>query len=410
MKMYFDFRDVFKALRIAFSFQRIWTNSVGIAFAYVVYLIFAYISFLLDGTPFSAILSGYGLFPTIFGESLSLIPTILYWIGVILAGLLVLVTNTAVSRLAYMQLRNEFFYTWRQAFRFAFKKFLSIVGAYFTFIFMIAFFVIGALVMGLIGRIPAIGEWLNALLTIPYIFAGLLLAFIALVSVISIILIPAVLATMDEDALGGVFHSFSVVYNQPWRLGVYSALAGILEIVGFAMYAVFIKVGYTVFAALFTIGMGEKFFRISETSLAWLQKILGPVNELMRSAWGSGVQYIYFSHPHTSLALSGTEQIAAVIMTIFLFLVGLSVLGYAEATGNTGMTLTYLAIYKRQEDENLLEREDEELKEEEEEEDEKTDESSENGGEEDSTEETETDVDAGETSSEEDSASEEKSE
>ena len=410
MKMYFDFRDVFKALRIAFSFQRIWTNTVGLAFAYAVYLIFAYISFLLDGTPFSAIVAGYGLFPTIFGETIGTIPAIIYWIGVLLAGLLILVTNTAVSRLAYMQLRNEFFYTWRQAFRFAFKKFLSIVGAYFTFLFMIAFFVIGALVMGFIGRIPAIGEWLNALLTIPYIFAGLLLAFIALVSVVSIILIPAVLATMDEDALGGVFHSFSVVYNQPWRLAVYSALAGILEIVGFAMYAVFIKVGYTVFAALFTIGMGEKFFRISETSLAWLQKILGPVNGLMSSAWGSAAPYIYFSHPHTSLALSGTESIAAVIVTIFLFLVGLSVLGYAEATGNTGMTLTYLAIYKRQEDENLLEREDEELKEEEEEEDEKTDESPENTGEADSTEEAGTDADAGETSSEEDSAGEDKNE
>ncbi len=368
MKMYFDFRDIFKALRVAFSFQRIWTNTLGLLMAYGVYVIFAYISLLISGMSLGVAIEQFGILPVLIGESFPIISWIFFGIGVLAAGVLLLVTNTAIARLVYMHLRNEFFYTWRQAFRFAFKKILSIIGAYLTFLFMIAFFVIGALVMGLIGRIPAIGEWLNALLTIPYIFAGMLLAFIVLVALVSIYIIPAILATMDEDALGGVFHSFSIVYNQPWRFAIYSWLAGILEIIGFAMYAFFIKVGYVVFATLFNIGMGEKFYRISETALAWLQNLVAPFHPAIMGFWGQFSKIIYFSHPHAVQSLSGVETIAAVMMTLFLFLMGVSVWGYAEATGNAGVTLSFLVLYKKQEDENLLEREDEELKEEDEEE------------------------------------------
>ncbi len=367
MMMYFDFRDVFKAPRVAFSFQRIWTNTLGILIAGIVYWVFTYLALMINGMSLSAAISRYGFFPFPFGEPLSVVAWGVWGLGAIFSGLMLLVTNTAIARLVYMQLRNEFFYSWRQAFRFAFRKLLSIVGAYLTFIFMIAFFVVGALVMGLIGRIPAIGEWLNALLTVPYILAGLLLAFIALVAVVSILLVPAILATMDEDALGGVFHSFSIVYNQPWRLAIYSSLAGVLELLAFTVYAGLLKIGYLVFATLFSIGMGEKFYRITESSLAWVQQAVQPLDGVVGLLWGQWSAYFYFSHPHTALALSGTEAIAAGIMAFFLGLLGLSVVGYAEATGNAGMTLTFLALYKKQEDENLLEREDEELKEEEEE-------------------------------------------
>ncbi len=368
MRMYFDFRDVFKAPRIAFSFQRIWTNTLGIILAGIIYLIMSYLALMINGASFQEIFARSGFFPFPMGKSMSLLAWIVWGIGSILSGLVILVTNTAVARLVYMQLRNEFFYSWRQAFRFAFKKFLSIIGAYFTFIFMIAFFVVGALVMGIIGRIPAIGEWLNALLTIPYVLAGVLLAFIVLVTVVSILIIPAILATMDEDALGGVFQSFSIVYNQPWRLAIYSVLVGILELLAFAFYAGMLKVGYRVFALLFEVGMGEKFYRIAENSLAWLQHTLQPLEGALFTIWGTWTPYLYFSHPHATMALSGTETIAAVIVTFFLGLLGVSVVGFAEATGNAGMTLTFLALYKKQEDENLLEREDDELKEEEEEE------------------------------------------
>ena len=367
MKMYFDFRDVFKAPRLAFGFQRIWTNTLGILLAGITYCLFSYLAFIINGLTVMDIFIRHGFFPFPSDEHMGTLAWVVWGIGVILAGLILLITNTAVARLVYMQLRTEFFYSWQQAFRFSLKKSVSVIGAYFTFIFMIAFFVVSAVVMGFVGRIPAIGELINAFLTIPYIFAGLLLAFIVLVAVLSILLIPAILATMDEEALGGVFHSFSIVYNQPWRLAIYSSMVGILEILAFIFYAAMLKVGYLVFAALFEIGMGEKFYRIAESSLAWVQQLTEPIAGSVQALLGHWTTYIFFSHPHTAMALNGTESFAAGIMAFFLLLLGLSVVGYAEATGNAGLTLTFLVLYKKQEEENLLEREDDELREEEEE-------------------------------------------
>ena len=121
-------------------------------------------------------------------------------------------------------MRNELFYTWSQAYKFALKKWISILGTYLTFILMIAFFVIAALVMGLIGRIPFVGELGTTILTLPYILTALLLFFISLVFGVALFIAPAVIATSDEDALGGVFQSFSITFNQPWRLLVYGAI------------------------------------------------------------------------------------------------------------------------------------------------------------------------------------------
>jgi hypothetical protein len=53
---------------------------------------------------------------------------------------------------------------------------------------------------------------------------------------------------------------------------------------------------------------------------------------------------------------------------IFLLFFGGIVVAYGEAIWNAGLTMTYIILYKNQEKENLLEREDEELQEEEEDE------------------------------------------
>jgi hypothetical protein len=54
------------------------------------------------------------------------------------------------------------------------------------------------------------------------------------------------------------------------------------------------------------------------------------------------------------------------IFGIFLLFFGGIVITYGEAIWNAGLTMIYIILYKNQEKENLLEREDEELQEEEE--------------------------------------------
>ena len=53
--LYFDFRDLFKALRLALSGKKIWIFISGSIKGYIVYWIFSYVSIVLSGETFAAI-------------------------------------------------------------------------------------------------------------------------------------------------------------------------------------------------------------------------------------------------------------------------------------------------------------------------------------------------------------------
>lgn len=367
-QLYFNYKDVFRSARLAFSIQRIWLNGLGLLAGYVIFLIFAYVSLLVGGYGFAAIWNKFGLLPCAFAMTAPWYSVLIYIIALIAFLAVILLTNTAVSRVIYMTLRDELFYTWTQALKFAWKKWVSSLGAMLTFIFIIAFFVIGALVMAFIGRIPFIGEIGTALFTIPYILAALLLLFICLAFGVALFFVPAILATSDEDALGGVFQSFSITFNQPWRILIYMSLLGVIYVVGFFLFGLAMKLSYHVFISLFSIGMGEKMVHIQQQALHVLDRALPAVYSWAHSLPGSLGGMLYLNNPHPIVAsMPGSVVISGYILGISLMLLAGVVIAYAEAIGNAGLTIIYVILYKLQEKESLLEREDEELKEEEEE-------------------------------------------
>ncbi len=76
----------------------------------------------------------------------------IFLLGCVLLFVTILLTNTAVSRTVYMNLKGETFYTWKEAYKFAFKNLGSILGAPLAIAGVILLFVIAAIIMGLIGR------------------------------------------------------------------------------------------------------------------------------------------------------------------------------------------------------------------------------------------------------------------
>ena len=177
-KLNFDVKDLFRSLRIGFSIQRIWINGIGLLVSYCIYLLFTYLSLLISGYSLGVLWQKFGLLPCAFAIAVPWYIWFIYGCGVCLSVFCILLTNTAVARTSYMALRHELFYTWTQAFRFAKKKWMSISGALLTFGLMILIFVISSFVMGLIGRIPFIGEIGTAIFSIIYLFAALVLLFI----------------------------------------------------------------------------------------------------------------------------------------------------------------------------------------------------------------------------------------
>ncbi len=365
-ELHFDFRDLFRAPRIALSLQRIWINGLGLLVAYLFYLIISYLSLAISGYNLSDIWFQYGLLPCAFSKDLPWYGSVVNYLGILITIAIIFMTNIAVSRVVYMTLRDELFYTWSQGFKFAIHKWVSILGAYLTLIFMIAFMIVAAIVIGFIGRIPFVGEIGTALFTVPFIFGAILLLFTIIVFGAGIFFIPAIIAVSDEDALGGVFQSFSITFNQWWRLIIYGAIVAILEIAAFVILAGVIKISFLTFTTIFSWGMGDKILEFSHYSLHLFDQSVPAMFGWMHALPAHLGDWIYLTDHHLPLgSISAGNTIAAYIMTIFLLFISGAVLAYGEATGNAGLVLTYIIIFKKHEGESLLEREDEELKEDE---------------------------------------------
>ncbi|MFZ0389311.1 MAG: hypothetical protein WAN36_02545 [Calditrichia bacterium] len=358
----YDFRDLYRSPRIGLSFQRIWTNGLGLFAAFLVYFFFSYLSLWISGYAMGPAWYLFGLLPCAFAVPATWLGMAVYIAGLFFSMAVILLTNTAMARLTYMVLRNEVFYTWTQAFRFAFRKWISVGGAFLTFLFLIGSLAIAAIVIGFIGRIPVIGELLTVLFTIPYIFAAFLLIFIIIAFFAGIFFIPAILATMDEDAIGGVFQSFSITFNQPWRLLLYSLQAVILEIVSMLVFAFFLKLSYLVFVTLFSWGMGEKMAEISVVAERAVHNSLPALYDWLHILFGKAADWVYLSKiPPIPAEPSIFVYLAGIIFAFFLLILGGAALAYGEAVGNSGMTISYLIIYRRHNRDELLKREDEEL-------------------------------------------------
>ncbi|MFQ5584237.1 MAG: hypothetical protein ACE5GL_07365, partial [Calditrichia bacterium] len=342
--MHFNYKDFFKAPRIAFNLQTIWANGIGLLAGYAIYLILTYLSLLIDGQGFSDTRTTFGLLPCGFAGPTGWIARFVASTGIAAFLAIFLFTNTAVCRMSAMALRRELLYSWKEAYGFAFRRWLSALGAMLIFFFMIAFFSIGALLIGLVGRLPVFGELGVFLLTIPHFLITILLIFILFVTTAGLFLVPAVIAVSDDDALGGVFQSFNLTFNQPVRFISYSLLTTLLQFSGMILLALLIKAAFLTFGKLLLTGMGSKFGNISDHGFYLLDKSLPVLKDWLQYLFHDFSDWIYLSHSHFPGNLPLSQEIAAYIFMLSLLIIGGAVIAYGEAIRNSGMTLIYIIL------------------------------------------------------------------
>jgi len=356
----FDFRDIFRSPRLAFSLQRVWITFCGMTVGYLGYAILTYVSFVASGYRFSEAWNRFGLLPCLFGMSAPWYGWVIYAVGALFLVAAYMVTGTAVCRATYRLLKGDNFFTWREAFSFALKKGGSTLAAPVALIAMLAMFVIGALVVGLLGKIPLVGELGLSLFTFFWLVAALFVFYLLLILAISLILTPSVIATTDEDAFEAVFQAFSTAWSQPWRLVTYEALSGALGFLGCAILAYAVKRAFLIMNMLFSASMGDKFQNLAAQGQYLVQKWLFLSRDAVQSLFGAFAPQIYFTHEFFPLELPPILTISAYLFAISLVIAGGWVVSYPLAVFNVGNTLSYLVIRKKKDDENLLERKDKE--------------------------------------------------
>lgn len=364
----FDFRDIFRANRLAFSLQRIWIQFVGLVIGYLGYLIFTYLSLILAGKSFSNIFSQMGLLPCLAAYDANWYSWIVFIIGVLFLMAVYLLTSTAVSRATYMLLKGNNFYTWNEAFAFALKKAGSVLFSPLALAILIILFIIGGLVIGLLGKIPYVGELGFSVFYLLWLLAGLSLVFFIIILTVTVLFSPAIIATTDDDAFEAVFQSFSTFWNQPWRMIIYEALAGALAIVGFLVFAVLVKQAFLITDSIFMNAMGDKYINLMGQAMYLLSGWVAPTIGCMNSLFGNSAGLFYFKNEFLQLDIPTILNISAYIFSIMLLIFGAIVVSYGLSTFNVGQTLVYLILRKKKDNENLLERKDKEEEMEEEEE------------------------------------------
>lgn len=375
-QMRFDVRDVFKSPRIALSLQRIWIQFLGLFVGYLGYLFFTYISFMTAGVGLSTGWKKYGLLPCLFSDSSNWYSIIIYLIGLLWLVAVYLIAATAVSRATYMLVKGNHFYTWRDAIRFALKKTVSILLSPVAILLIIVFILAGGAVVGLLGKIPFVGEFGITIFTFLWFFSSLFVVFLLIIFAIALIQAPAIIATTNDDAFEAVFQSFSLVWSQPWRLIFYEFVSAAFAVAGLLVLAFLSKKAYIVMDRIFSNVMGADFINISSHGMyllnIWLFHSIAWVNSMLGDLSGM----VYFNREFIPLTLPhGYQYVASYIFAIWMLIIGGLILSYGLASFNVGNTLSYIILRKKKDDENLLERKDPEEEDEEEEGEEKIEES-----------------------------------
>jgi len=359
MKLYFDFRDVFRAARYGLSGKKILLQFWGFLLGYAGYVILAYIALLASGIGLGATWATYRLFPAVVPGVLTWLGWIIYTAGIVFWVILWLIYSTATAKITYQQLKGDDFYTARESIGFIKKNWKAIIFSPIMVIIIMAFLVGCGIIAGLIGKIPFLGELLVTVFTIPIWGAALFLVFLMVVLFTGIVAGPAIVATAREDSFETMIQFFSTIWSQTWRFVVYNILLGGLVVAGVYVFGLFtywaLKTGYVIMGWT----MGPKLQNIAMAAINWLPTRMS-LWSLWAKGWWTGKLALISVYRMPHMELHGAESAAAVILGIFLLIIFGMVLSYGLATWSAGQTIIYLIIRKRKDDENLLEREDEE--------------------------------------------------
>ena len=360
VKLYFDFRDIFRAARYGFSGKKIMLQFWGFLIGYLGYLILTYIAQMVSGIGLGATWATFHLFPAIVPGVLTWYGWVIYVIAIVFWIILWLLYSTAAAKVTYQQMKGDDFYTAREAIGFMRKNWKAVIFSPVMIICIIAFLVVCGIIAGLIGKIPYVGELLVALFTIPIFGTALFLTFLGVVFCVGIVLGPAIVATAKEDSFETMIQFFSSIWSQTWRFVVYNAFLGCITVAAVYVFGLFSYWALRASHLILGWTMGPKLHNVALAAINWLPTKLG-IWSLWSKGWWLGKMVLISTYRSPHVELHGAEAAGAFIMGIFLLIIFGLVISYGLATWSAGQTIIYLILRKRKDDETLLEREDEEL-------------------------------------------------
>ncbi len=352
LTLYFNYKDVFRAVRLGLSPKKIWTMFWGFFIGFALYGIFGYAAHLAAGRSIADVWAIFGPVPLPWSD-FGIWSWLLWLCGALLFLISYLMSATVAARVTAEQLAGNEFYELKEGMKYLRDNWKAVIGGPLVIILFAVFLVLVGLAVGLWGRIPVIGELTVALLTIPSFFVCLFIVFLLAALKVGLHFSPAIVGSAKSDTFDSLFEIFSCLTSQPWRLAVYSLLLAAVCLLGTAVFEGFTIAGLLI--AFQTLGwaMGQKFVDIAVAGIVTYTPSWGL--NLMLSLT-SGINGEIGQMLAAAPELNWAGHVSAFIAGMSLNMIWLIVLSYLASSWVAGQTIIYGIIVKKRDDRNIFER------------------------------------------------------
>ena len=377
-RLHFNYKDIFLAPRLALSPKKIWIFTLGNLSGYIFYWIFSFIALIISGINISDALYDFGLYPFLSGNGYSYFSWIIYYLGILFWFFCLLLSSSAVSSLTIKQLKGDNFYSVNDAIDDTTKRWKTILFSPVTLIIIILSLILIGSIFALLGKIPFIGPILTSLLFPIYFLGAIFLIFSILVFFSSFLILPALTGAHNEDTIGSVFHSYQILFNQPWRLITYNFL--LIPIIVFSMkiFSWFYESSFNLINIILIEIIGKSYSNtisytssllniefvinnnnifqiltsnIENISLEVLDFLFLFLDQLLNIFLTILPSLIYKSNGGY---ISSIETFSGIILSVFLIFLYLSFFSFGFSILSVGQTIIFIIFKKLMEDENLL--------------------------------------------------------
>jgi hypothetical protein len=260
---------------------------------------------------------------------------------------LAIISNAVIN---FEEMRGDYFYSATDAIKFAVSRLPTLLLGYISLGAFIGFICLLGLLVGLIGRIPFIGEIaISVFYLVPIFLTLALTVFIIFVSIVGIILLPIIIGSQREkEVFDSLLQLFSVIIKEPVRFIWY-----------FAITCVLAKASSFVMAYLF--------YRTLQFSRRLLSFSGGErINDMFTDAYGMlpldtpAVAFVTTIFPGVVFGFDivrwgygGEQSLGAVLLAISVFVLYVVILGYMVSVLTAGLSRGY-AVIRRMKDDYLI--------------------------------------------------------
>jgi len=306
---------------------------------------------ILEGYSITEIFDNHGLIP--FDDfDLNSFPAIIfcYYLGPFLALFSLMIGIMSVAIIDFENMRGNPFMSYFQSIKFSFSRIKQLFLSELVIACFIGMIILMGIVVGLITKIPYIGELLySVFFFFPNFIVALLTTVAIFIQILSVLIMPtAVAADYKGETFRSIVETFLTITCQPIRWILYTAYSFVAAKVALFVFAYFVYRAVQLLLFMTKLGGGEKIDQIISSGLNHL-----PLHSPLLSFLTNLFPGINFGFAVSLPTYGATESLAGYIMAISLFMIFLIVWGYFLSIIATGQAYAFAIIKKKRDDSKI---------------------------------------------------------